>query len=334
MSIRSDATKLAVFVMVAGLSTVVVANTITDPVAGRTVTYHARFSDVTGLVTGSDVRIAGVRTGKVTDIDVTDQHDALVTFEVSDTQRLPADTTAAIRYADLLGARNLTLIPTTNTDPALPAQALIPIERTIPSVDLSAVLGGFRPLFDALDPAVVNRVAGEIIDVFEGQNTSIDSLLLSTITIADSIGQRSQIIDQLVTDLAAVLGDIAAQSPRVTHIVDTLASVMDGLERNRDLLTSGLDSIEGLSSSTNALVQGLSPDLAETTRSLDGATGAIIDKQDALVGLVDHLDGVLAELGALTSYGGWLNLYFCNLSLSAFGVELAPTTSTRSQVCR
>ncbi|MEK8073426.1 MlaD family protein [Rhodococcoides navarretei] len=334
MSTRSDAAKLAVFVLVAGVSTLTVANTITDPIAGRTVSYHAQFSDVTGLVTGSDVRIAGVRTGKVTDIDVTDHHTALVTFEVSDDQQLPADSSAAIRYADLLGARNLTLIPAGNPGPPLPGGALIPLDRTTPSVDLTAVLGGFRPLFDALDPAVVNRVADAIIDVFEGQNTSLDSVLVSTISIADSVGQRSQIVDQLITDLSAVLGDIAAERPRTTHIVDTLAGVMDGLERNRDLLTTGVDSIEGVSSSTNSLIQGLTPDLAETTRSLDDATGAVVDKQDALVGLVDHFDQVLVKFGSLTSYGGWLNVYFCNLSLSAGDVEFAPTTSTRSQVCR
>lgn len=334
MSTRSEAAKLAVFVLFAGVSTLIVTNTIIDPIPGRAVTYHAQFSDVTGLVTGSDVRIAGVRTGRITDIEVADHHSALVTFEVSDKQQLPAESTAAIRYADLLGARNLTLTPAGDSGPPLPEGAIIPIERTTPSVDLTAVLGGFRPLFDALDPAVVNRVADEILGVFEGQDTSLDSLLVSTISIAESVGQRSQIVDQLITDLSAVLGDAAAERPRMTHIVDTLASVMDGLERNRDLMTTGVDSIEGLSSSTNTLIEGLSSDLAATTRSLDDATGAVIDKQDAVIDLVDHLDGVLVELGSLTSYGGWLNLYFCNLSLSAGGVEFAPTTSTRSQVCR
>ena len=42
-----------------------IANVITQPVAFSTRTYHAEFTDVSGLHEKDDVRVRGVRVGKV-----------------------------------------------------------------------------------------------------------------------------------------------------------------------------------------------------------------------------------------------------------------------------
>ncbi|MFD2394497.1 hypothetical protein ACFSSF_12920 [Dietzia aerolata] len=44
----------------------------------------------------------------------------------------------------------------------------MPLAQTAPALDLDALLGGFRPLFRALDPAQVNQLSESIVKVFQG----------------------------------------------------------------------------------------------------------------------------------------------------------------------
>ncbi len=53
--------KSLVFILVTSLATAVLALSISDTGVGETDSYRARFTDVTGLVEGDSVRIAGVR---------------------------------------------------------------------------------------------------------------------------------------------------------------------------------------------------------------------------------------------------------------------------------
>ena len=44
----------------------------------------------------------------------------------------------------------------------------IPLDRTSPALDLDALIGGFRPLFRALDPDQVNALSGQLIQALSG----------------------------------------------------------------------------------------------------------------------------------------------------------------------
>src|SRR5688572_24548654 len=109
MNVRRSAFKLAMFLVVAVFAAVLVVNTLRVPVPGPTVGFKAMFTDAQGVTPGSDVTIAGVRVGKVDSVQIVDGDagtaSALVGFRVERDQKLPADTTVAIRYGDLLGVR-------------------------------------------------------------------------------------------------------------------------------------------------------------------------------------------------------------------------------------
>ncbi|WP_283613835.1 MlaD family protein, partial [Mycolicibacterium poriferae] len=65
MKIRGAAIGLSLFMVVAVTVTWLVYATLRRDVAGRTVPYAAVFTDVFGLREGDDVRMAGVRVGRV-----------------------------------------------------------------------------------------------------------------------------------------------------------------------------------------------------------------------------------------------------------------------------
>ena len=85
----------------------------------------------------------------------------------------------SIRYLNLIGDRYLEL-KRGDDEKKLPPGGTIPIERTEPALDLDALIGGFRPLFRALDPDKVNNIAQSIITIFQGQGGTISDILDQT----------------------------------------------------------------------------------------------------------------------------------------------------------
>ena len=77
-----------------------------------------------------------------------------VEFTVDRSVQLYRSTTAQIRYQDLIGNRYLEIKRGSGegADQVLPPGGSIPLARTQPALDLDALIGGFKPLFRALDP--------------------------------------------------------------------------------------------------------------------------------------------------------------------------------------
>ena len=149
----------------------------------RTSSYAAEFNNVSGLRSGQFVRASGVEIGKVKDIKLVDGgHRARVEFDVDHSVPLYQSTTAQVRYLNLIGDRYLELKrgDGEGADRVLPAGGFIPLSHTQPALDLDALIGGFKPLFRALDPEKVNNIATAIITVFQGQGGTINDILDQT----------------------------------------------------------------------------------------------------------------------------------------------------------
>src|ERR1700743_3554839 len=115
-------------------------------------TSKAQFANVSGLEGGNFVRIAGVEVGKVKNITIEPDSTVLVEFTAADRVVLTEGTRAAIRFADLTGGRYVALEEGAGNIRRLSPGGTIPLARTEPALDLDALIGGFRPLFRALDP--------------------------------------------------------------------------------------------------------------------------------------------------------------------------------------
>ncbi|MFD0747331.1 MlaD family protein [Phytohabitans flavus] len=179
MSIRAPLLKLIAFAAVTVLLTAMLAQTFGSFTGGGT-SYRARFTDVTGLLEGDDVRIAGVRVGQVEDIRVADNTVAEVEFTVDGDIPLGTGVRAKVRYRNLVGQRYIALSEGPGDGRPLPPDGLIPLAQTTPALDLTVLFNGFRPLFTALTPEDVNKLAYEIIQVLQGEGPTVTSLLRRT----------------------------------------------------------------------------------------------------------------------------------------------------------
>src|ERR687897_236001 len=78
------------------------------PIIGGGDTYHAMFTEAGGLKVNDEVRIAGVRVGKVNEIELDDDQ-VKVTFKVDAAADFGTDTRAAIKVKTILGSMFLAL---------------------------------------------------------------------------------------------------------------------------------------------------------------------------------------------------------------------------------
>ena len=220
-----DAVKLTVFMVVTSLATGLLVITIGNVTFGESTEYKAVFSDVTGLNTGDDVRISGVRVGSVKSIDIYQRRQAMVTFDVDSDSELNQATNATIRYRNLVGQRYIALTQGAGSDTVLDEDDTIPLSRTEPALDLTVLFNGFKPLFAALSPEDVNKLSYEIIQVFQGEGGTVESLLQSTASVTNALADRDKIVGQLIDNLNDVLVIVGDRDQELSDLIVYVAAV-------------------------------------------------------------------------------------------------------------
>ena len=282
-------------------------------------TYNAIFDTVSGLKNGNFVRIAGVEVGKVKDITIRDDATAQVTFTTDDTVVLTEGSRAVVRYDDLIGGRYLALEQGPGSTRKLPYGGTIPLDRTAPALDLDALIGGFRPLFHALNPDQVNALSGQLIAAFQGQGPTIGSILTQTAALTNTLADRDQLIGQVVVNLNTVLGSLGDRSDKLGHAVDSLADLVHGLEnRNQDISNAVAYANENAATIADLLGQARPP-LQKTIHETDRAAGAVLAEHDYFDNLLKTLPDAYRVLGRQALNGDFFSFYLCDIALKLNG---------------
>jgi phospholipid/cholesterol/gamma-HCH transport system substrate-binding protein len=313
----SSLVKLMVFAVVTMLATGVLAATIGNLRLGGTTTYHAMFTDATGLQKGDDVRIAGVRVGEVDGIGVTDGATpalARVTFTVDSGRTLPQSTRALIRYRNLVGQRYVALSEGAGTSRALTENATIPLRRTTPALDLTVLFNGFKPLFAALNPEDVNAFAMEIVKTLQGEAGNVNSLLSQTASLTSTLADRDAVIGRTIDNLNAVLGTVDERGRQLSTLLLELQRFVSGLAEDREAIGASLTNIAGLAETTAGLVQDARPAIHDDIRELGDVSRNLDDSKELVAATLQRLPGKLNTITRTATYGSWFNFYLCDFT--------------------
>ncbi|MFQ6398520.1 MCE family protein [Nocardia sp. KC 131] len=311
----SPLTKLIIFVLVTLFATTVLGLSIANYGGGGT-EFKARFTDVTSLNNGDEVRIAGVRVGKVTSVSIVDKRLAEVKFEVADRNWLPASTTATIRYRNLVGQRYIALEQGAGEQGRkLNKGATIPLENTRPALNLTTLFNGFRPLFHTLTADDVNKLSFEIIQVFQGEQGTIKDLVTSTASLTNKIADKDAVIGELVKSLTAVLETINQREDNFDQLIVNTEALVSGLAAERDTIGRSVSSLGKLASATSDLLVPTRPSLQGSIAGLNQLTGTINERKDDVNEVLHNLPIKMEKLGRVGSYGSWFQFYLCGIDL-------------------
>ena len=333
---RSIVVKFALFALVSVLLAVVLFNTMVNGVNGATHSYRAEFADVAGLRVGDDVRVAGVRVGRVQQIGIA-HGGAEVSFEVAAEQPLLETTKVVMRYQNLLGQRYLALVQGAERGARLAADATIPLARTSPGFDLTELLNGFRPLFEALRPDDVNALASSLVKVLQGEGGTVESLLSQTAQLTNFLADRDQVVGEVVDNLTPVLTDLAGHGTELGGTVHELRALVTGLARDRRSIGSSIDGMSQLIGSTSQLLQEARVPTVHAVKRFRTVMDIFMANNQDFVAAIGSFGSTLEALGRASSYENAVNIYLCSVIVNVGGLKVNLDGSANgpwSEVCQ
>jgi phospholipid/cholesterol/gamma-HCH transport system substrate-binding protein len=322
MKITGTAIKLGIFSLVLLLFTAIIIVVFGQMRFDRTAGYTAIFSNVSGLRSGQFVRASGVEVGKVTKIELMDGGaQAKVHFSVDRSLPLFDGTTASIRYLNLIGDRYMEL-KRGDSNKRLASGGTIPIERTQPALDLDALIGGFRPVFRALDPDKVNNIAQSIITIFQGQGGTINDILDQTASLTSALADRDQAIGEVIRNLNTVLDTTVKHQQQFDETVQDFEKLITGLKDRKDPIASSVADISDAAGTVADLLADNRPLLQSTVTYLEGVQQPLVDQKDQLNDILVRLPtafNIIGRAGGI--YGDFFNFYACDITLKTFGLQ-------------
>jgi phospholipid/cholesterol/gamma-HCH transport system substrate-binding protein len=281
--------------------------------------YGAVFTNVSGLKGGNFVRIAGVEVGKVKDMTLNRDGTVRVDFAIDNGLVLTDGTRAVVRYENLIGDRYLSLEDGPGSVRKLTPGQTIPLARTSPALDIDALIGGFRPLFRALDPDQVNALTGELLKVFQGQGGTISSVLAQTSTLTTTLAGRDQLIGQVINNLNTVLGTFAARDDQFSDGLDKLSQLAQGLADRKTDITNGVAYINAAAGSVADLLTVARQPIKDTVQQTDRFSGQVMADHDYVDDLVKTLPDAYQVLARNGLYGDYFGFYLCDALLKVNG---------------
>ncbi len=306
--------KLVAFAVVAALVLLTIAGTI-SPIGstGDRTGYSAEMTSASRVVVGDDVRVAGVTAGTVREVSVTRDGQALVRFDVESDLEVTTATRVEIRYLNLVGDRYLALVPAAEGEQvAAPAaqdpEVPIGVDRTTPALDLNAVLGGFKPLFTALEPAQVNALALDIVQTLQGDGSTVQALISHTADLTTGLAERDQLISDTIVSLDAAVGTVSQRHTELAQIVSALQTFVGGLDGQRATVASALENLVEMTGLTADLVDDAGPALTADITALGQVAGTLAEpaNREMVEHVLDHVPDKLLRLTRTASYGSFL----------------------------
>lgn len=322
-SVRKPLIGFTLFAVVALFMTYLIWSTLERSVSGPTGGFSTSFNDASGLAVGDDVRMAGVRVGRVDSIDLKDGK-ASVNFEVQDNQKVYANTRAAIRYQNLIGQRYLALSldgPTPAAELSVGSELRLPSED---SFDVTKLLAGFQPVFDTLTPEQVNSLSESLIQAFQGNAVSLSRTLEEIGQVANDMANRDQVLGAIITNVGVVVRELASQGNQVQTLIDSAGKLVQGLNGSSQQFGKAIDQI-------GQTATGFADVFAKNRGNLQSAGTAALQATNTLIAsgakmdlLAKNLPVFLGHLSLVVGQGAYLNIYMCDLDIAIGNVLFPP----------
>jgi phospholipid/cholesterol/gamma-HCH transport system substrate-binding protein len=277
------------------------------------------FTNISGMKSGNFVRIAGVEVGKVTGLHLHRDGTVTVNFSIDRSLPLTEGTHAAVRYENLVGDRYLSLEDGPGSVRRMAPGETIPLARTSPALDLDTLIGGFRPLFRALEPDQLNELTGELLQVFQGQGGTVASVLAQTSTLTAVLADRGELIGELIKNLDTVMQTFATRNGEFSETIDKLSQFVQGLNERKADIANGVGYINaGAAEVADLLTQARAP-LKETVVQTDRAARQIMADRDYVDNLLKTLPDTYQVLARQGLSGDYFMFYMCEAVLKLNG---------------
>jgi phospholipid/cholesterol/gamma-HCH transport system substrate-binding protein len=200
-----------------------------QPVASETRSYTANFTDAAGLRVDADVRVRGVRVGKVTSLGLkreNGQSVASVGFTLDRRYTVTSETRLAIKYQALTGLRYVD-VESPAEGSVEPGVSHVPTSMTQPSLDITTLFNGLQPVFATLSPDEIDIFTANAAAYLSGDGSGLGPMLDSMRRLTEFVSNRQQVVATLMQNLNAIAERMGGHSKDLVQILDWLNRPLD-----------------------------------------------------------------------------------------------------------
>jgi phospholipid/cholesterol/gamma-HCH transport system substrate-binding protein len=280
------------------------------PVIGGGDTYYADFSEAGGLKANDEVRIAGVRVGKVDSVALDGGH-VKVAFRIDNGAEFGTDTRAAIKVKTLLGAMYLSL------EPAGPGQLAkgseIPTSRTSSPYDVVQAFSGLARTSERIDTHQLATGLTTLADLTRNTPANFRKALSGVSALSTNLAARNQQIGTLLQNLRTVTTTLNSRDQDIVSLMRDSAVLFHALDKRRQAVHDLLRSTSQLSVELTRLVRQSRADLKPALTHLDSVLD-VLNKDSDQIDQSLRLMGPFYRVFANTlGNGPWFDTYIQNM---------------------
>jgi phospholipid/cholesterol/gamma-HCH transport system substrate-binding protein len=279
----------------------------------KTYTVKAEFSDAAGIRAGANVKVAGIKAGRVTGIAADRNHGrVVVSFVVNKGVHLGPDTHAEVALETLLGTRFVRLSgpvvkPYLEDEPS--SARVIPNDRTKTPFDIFDLVKVSTRSVEATDTAKLNQFIKDLADITEGKHDQLAQLLDGVNKVSTAVNDRQAQLQQLLDRFDQLSALLAQKDQTLVSLIDQSQGILDLVQARRNDIAQGLQSTDQLTGSLSAL-------LSTNKGLLNSILATLHPTLDVLSKNQQHLDAALSWLGPgslglakATTHGPWADIY-------------------------
>ncbi len=261
----------------------------------KTYSMEGVFSDASGLRNGDDVKVAGVKVGRVTGIEVDRASgNVRVDWVIDQGIEIGNEAGAEIALASLLGAKFVRI-----NDPVagemmmadLPSeQRVVPLERTKVPFDVFELTRVATEGIEELDTEALNTLLVDLADITDGKAATIDDLVTGIRRVGQAVNTRDEKFAALIDQADRLSGTLADKDDEIVALLDSSSKILDLIvERRNDLAIVLGESAEA--------VQELNRVISDNKAQIDGILDSLSPTLDVVAAQQDDIDRSLAWLG-------------------------------------
>lgn len=291
------------------------------PLIGGGTSYQADFRDASGLKPDDEVRIAGVRVGKVEDLSLDGSH-VVVKFKIDNGQMtLGTATTASIRIKTLLGQKYLAVVP---TGPGKLSDD-IPISRTTSPFDVVQAVTGLAQTVGSIDTTQLATAFDTIAETFSDTPSNLSSALTGLSRLSTTIASRDAQLGQLLANANTVTGLLADRRTQFQQLITDGNLLLAELNRRRVVIHTLLVSATALANQLTALIAENRNQLRPALDQLHNVLTLLQNNQNNLDASLQRFAPFVRTFSNVLGNGRWFDSYIgCLLPPPPLAADTCP----------
>ena len=279
------------------------------PVIGGGDTYHAMFTEAGGLKVNDEVRVAGVRVGKVDAIELAGD-EVEVTFKVDDTAAFGPDTRAAIKVKTILGSMFLALEPAGGGQ--LDEGATIPVERTSSPYDVVEAFEGLASTSEQIDTDQLAESLTTLADLTRNTPEEFRGALDGLSRLSANVADKDAELNNLLVNLQRVSTVLDERDEDIIKLMEDSDVLFRALVARREAVHDLLVSSTTLSNELTTLIRQSREDLKPALAHLENVIAVLNKNEDNLDSSLRLMAPFYRVFANTLGTGPWFDTWIAN----------------------